>query len=1141
MKPRPKPKKISFIKLTTNTYKTNNKLNNKKITKPKKSNTVLNNNILMINTPKNNNIPHMNKYNEKLLNKIKEYSLESQILNQVSLKTTKISCNNTNKINKIKYIKENNKNDINDIRFNSLDNYAKNTNIKKLRNRNDIKFNTDRQVNPFTSKNIMINTMTNTGNFVNKINKINNSKTITISKNKKKGTTDANVKFSKNNIIKKNNEKRNASANSRLVVHKKFFSRKESNEEFNIINTEDNENFDIHTSYNLTLKNSLNYYYPELQFLSAKNMLDKKWTNDKINYEIKEESECNILNLEQENKQYNNKNSKFGIKKSKTNMNSKNKNVKITQKNYNENRSENINELKINKNIKRINRKENTLASLHKNRLIFFDTNNKDALSFSEIRGFCSPDAYSFENGKEVNDKITEKNKYLILNKNKIFKNKRFNFNPIEKENIKLFENTKNLDSNNLRQNGGSFYKKRGNYCENKKKSPTPIFNKFENENNNHQKISFLNSPNIKISQINKKRIECSKDSSSSRYNNFKFHKIRKEQCNSESKSNTYSKSKSKSRSKSQYNKIKSSTNHINKLIKIIFSIKTNWGNSLKVGINNLKLIDKNNKNIPIKKSNFDIGKPYITKYIKGDIKKLTIELEPNYIIKNIVILNGYNDIGIKYLIIENDRGKILWKGIIPKANLINAKSFYISLDNNILSKKRIYFSKTMYLNKIENNNNNINNLNHINNSTLKNSRINESSDNLNKNYVLCDRIKIKLLNSYGNKDYIGLSGIQFYDNNNKIINIIQNKKDIKINEAIINLKEKKILYNLFNNKNDSTNPKYMFLTTNFNAYINITFKQVFKISKIIFYNYNNNIYKDYATKGIFIDFYINGKRKDIMNKSLYLFMPPGEEKIDYGQILLYPFDESNYFIGKIKENLSEMILYNKNNKIIFNEEYQYYCPSFPLGHILKIEMFSNYGNKNYIGIENIQIFDEENKEIILFPSLNKNKIKSNITINDIFPRIYLMPEGTQVKTKKKPLILSKLYNFNEVNNKLGENRIYFIFNHCIAISKIKIINYEKYLEIATKHIKIFLDDNIIFEGDLKNIEINNIYFCDKKYFGKNKEKKKILEKTNNISHEFETKSNEIKNDINNNIISERYIEYEGKNGVKILKLSEYN
>ena len=96
MKTRPKPKKISFIKLTTN-IKTENKPNNKKNNKPKKSNTFFNNNTLFINSPKNNNISSSSKYNEKLLNKIKEFSLENQILNQVLVNNSKISSNQTNK------------------------------------------------------------------------------------------------------------------------------------------------------------------------------------------------------------------------------------------------------------------------------------------------------------------------------------------------------------------------------------------------------------------------------------------------------------------------------------------------------------------------------------------------------------------------------------------------------------------------------------------------------------------------------------------------------------------------------------------------------------------------------------------------------------------------------------------------------------------------------------------------------------------------------------------------------------------------------------------------------------------------------------------------------------------------------------
>ena len=1125
MKTRPKPKKISFIKLATNTNKNENKNNNKKVNKTKKYNTVLNNDLLFINSPRNNFIPSTTKYNEKLLNKIKEYSLESHSVNQELLKITKNSNKNNN--NKENEVEDDNKNELNDLVYNSL----YNNRLKKIKNRNNTKLNTDRHVNPF-SNNVIINTKTNNELDLNKKNKTNtkskfNSKSKSISKRNKKGVFENNLKLSKKNFLKNNNMKRNISSNNRIIGRRININRKESNDEFYINNTEEND-FHIDTSYNLTIKNNFNFYYPDIQFLSAKNMLEKKWRNRNINYEIKEETERNIINSDNNKK---NDKLEFCFKKSKTNTNSMKKKLRQSKINYNETKSENINDLKVKKNIKIINRKENTLSSLHKKRKIFSDT-NKDAFFISEFKGFYSPVAYSFEKGKNINEKSEEKNKYLILDKNRIFKNKRCdNINTFEKENTKLIEDVKNMNSHKLKQNGNLFYVKRRIY-ENKRKSPN--INKIEDQiPYNPKKLSFLNSPNIKTSCVKKKRTEYSYNNAFKRFDHFKYNKLQKSRGKSDSRSNT--KSKSKSGSKSQLNKLKTSIKHNNKLNKLILSLKTNWGNNLKIGINNIKLIDKNNKNIPIQNSNFDTTKPYLTRFIKGEINKLIIEYEANYALKNIVILNGFNDTGINYLLIENDRGKILWKGVVPKANLINIKSFYISIDNYVINKGKYLFSKMAQFNKNENNNN-INNLKCVNNNSLRNSRINESSENYYKNYVLCDRLKIKLLDNYGNNDYIGLSGIQFYDNNNQLINIIQNKKDIKINEAIINLKEKKILYNLFNNKNDTINPKYMFLTTNMNAFINIEFKQSLKISKIIFYNYNNNIYKDCATKGILIEFYINNKKQNIMNKAIYLFKPPGEEKMDYGQILIYPFTQGNYYIYKINENLDKIGLYNKKNKIIYNEEYQYYCPSFPFGYILKIEMISNYGNKNYIGIENLQIYNYENKEIEIFPSSNKINTKDNY---NIYPKIYIMPEGTQLKSKAKPLILSKLYNLNEVNNNLGENRIYFIFNQCIGISKICIHNYEKYVEIAAKHIKILFDDNIIFEGDLKNIEINNIYFCDKKFFNNKIEKKTMVEKKNNLSHEFDIKLNEYRKNISNRINLERYVEYEGKNGTKIMKLSE--
>ena len=1159
MKNRPQPKKISFIKInkTKNINKSNNKIINKK-----KQNNVLINNLIIINSPKNNYnyISSSNRINEKLFNKIKKYTLEANLLNQV-INDCNNKCNNKeNNNNNESSINNNIKNNQGDeLRYNSLDN-TNNNNERKFKKRNNInnmnKLYTDRYINSFIknqnqitlnkNKNSRINTSSN--------NKYLNKKPQSLSKERNKNNMlNTNFKYTKTKPDKKDfNIKRNISASNRLIDHKKFNGtsftinkknfKRENEEEFNINNIEENDNLlcDIHTSYNLTKKNHFNFYYTDIQFHSSKNLLEKN-KNKKIDFQIKEEKDS-----EQE----------FSFRK---NEYKDNYEYKIINNN-------NIG-MKNNRNKSNINKNENALTTLHKKGINFFEPISNDVLSNnSQIKGIFTPENLKYSLQKSKNDinirnKDKNLNKFYILKKKNIFSKNNFNNNfdkNCDKENNKLniFNNNIIYEKNNkLIIKESSLYIKNNNNKKiniienNKNKSPTiDKYNKYNKYNYLNHKLYFFNSPNIILSNLNRNKNEYSYDDITKKNKKNKFQKI-----NEENKSI----SKSKSQTKSKPNSIIDNSN--NKLYKLIFIIKTNWGNVTKIGINNIKLSDKNNKNLPIKYSNYDTTKPYIAKYIKGESKKLIIGFDKKYNLKNIVIINGFNDIGVKNLLIENDKGKILWKGNIPKIDVMNIREYYISIDNYTnyntnTCKKNPLFSKTLYLYREDNNN--LCNFKYSSSSK----RISQNDDNyetLRNNYEVCDRIKIKLIKNFGNRDYIGLSGIELYDNYNKLINILEKKKNIRINENIINLREKKILYNLFNNKNDTIDPSYMFLTTNYNAFINIEFKQAIKISKIIIYNYNNNIYKDCATKGILIYFYYN-KKSNKIKKPIFLYMPPGEENIDYGQILLYPFDNNSFYDKKMKK-ISNLNLNSINYKMIYNKEYQYYSPFLPFGYILKIEIFSNYGNKNYIGIENIQLFDEENKEINLnFSSIknNKNSIDysndsnytSNINNNEINPRIFILPEAQRINPNNRPIILSKLQFIKDLNNDLGEKRIYFIFNECIALSRICIHNYNKNLDISAKDIKILLDDNIIFEGKLKKIGINNIYFSHKNNLqlqSNNISLSKRIEKSSNIfdnSISFLGKTfNYTHNKINykyNESNEDRYIEYEGKNGAKILLLN---
>ena len=579
----------------------------------------------------------------------------------------------------------------------------------------------------------------------------------------------------------------------------------------------------------------------------------------------------------------------------------------------------------------------------------------------------------------------------------------------------------------------------------------------------------------------------------------------------------------------SQKNKINAEESDYNKSLmnKIIILIKSNWGNLSKINFIKITFIDKNNEKIFINNANYDMNNPYVSNYNKSETKQLIFYYDAKIKIKNIEIINGFGDSGIKSIIIENEEKKIIWRGIIPKKNLISNKPYIIILSNiskfikkkKVIKKKNIsfdldnslFFEKSLVNGTIKNTNKTLIrtyfkennylklNLKHkaINESTIKKYRKetyerDTSEYNLNQNicsfakipnvpsiiipikpidnkykkpninYQLCDRIIIKLVSNYGNSKYIGLSSIEFYDEEDNLIDINSNNNYIKTNHQLNNNKQKKNLNNLFDGKNNSIEPESMFVTKKEDAFIEIDFKKKIKIKKIIIYNYNNEELKSYGTKKISLIFYKN-KKCDKTIKSIYLNKGICEQGIEYGQVLKFPFNDS-FGVKRYKNLKKEIKHLLLNSTIIYNKEYDYYSPAYPSGFVLKFLLMNNWGSKDYIGLEQIKLFDEENNEINLNENDNNDENSNNIN------SIYLIPEKHNLNAKCNPIVLTKYKN--------KEKKVYIIFNNLIMISKINIINYYKFGEIGVKDMKIFIDDNIIFEGTL-NKNINNIYFSN--------------------------------------------------------------
>jgi hypothetical protein len=213
-----------------------------------------------------------------------------------------------------------------------------------------------------------------------------------------------------------------------------------------------------------------------------------------------------------------------------------------------------------------------------------------------------------------------------------------------------------------------------------------------------------------------------------------------------------------------------------------------------------------------------------------------------------------------------------------------------VGYNNNILND---IISNTITYNNVENflpDNTEFENLANILNSTSIQESINmyksglynfnEKYEDENLPFIKFKIIKLVLTSNYGNKKYIGLTGLEFYDINNKLIDIETAEtigampKDL---HTIYNLEnENRIFENVFNGENNTDDSYNMWVTSltevkndgdekNSFPYIELSFKDFIYLSKIKCFNYNKKNELDICVKTI--DIFLDNK----YYKTIYL------------------------------------------------------------------------------------------------------------------------------------------------------------------------------------------------------------------------------------------------------------------------------
>ena len=423
---------------------------------------------------------------------------------------------------------------------------------------------------------------------------------------------------------------------------------------------------------------------------------------------------------------------------------------------------------------------------------------------------------------------------------------------------------------------------------------------------------------------------------------------------------------------------------------------------------------------------------------------------------------------------------------------------------------------------------------------------LNNYNDDSNANTIFIDNsncikfkiIRLVLSSNYGNNNSIGLTGLEFYDKNNKLINIETAEtigalpKDL---HTIYNDEnDNRIFENIFNGENNTDDSFNMWLTL-FNSkkkekslpYIELSFNEIIYLSKIKFFNYNkinqldkclktvdlffdNKFYGQiYLRQGLGFSFNDNIIQKENNDKNNHIIN-------NYSQDIVFPLN--NEYFENIYRNKNKFEINSYNEKKGLDIEYaslkyeqSYETPYIPNGFIIRFQLINNFyqgkviennnkitnninnislRNNNYIGINISKIYDKNGKDLLIEKE-DKYKIVCNKEIIILGENRYIL-----------------YYTANDDNNNL-----FFLFDNPIDISYIEIKPFsfsdkDENFSNSVKDIKIFCDTSVIFEGQIYQFQPTSILFTSDDNILKNVNKNYLTK--NQINREFtETKTDD--------------------------------